>query len=248
MRPAVIFLRSFGPALLVLLATAPATAIPFTLEIRSGTQVIGTANEERLGCVDQAGGIEALCNATDLTYYDPNTNEELININSLSFEIDVDPQVNGVMTFTNSQAVPQLFTFIFTLPVAAMSDSLTRGTARGTVTDILGGATVTAGPAGAIFTALIDGNPYGAPQLLFGPYADAAGGGPTTIPSESFGGVVPSFPGGPVSTSIGIQLQLNLSGQDQASITSSHEVVVPEPHTAALLGLGLAVLASRRRR
>lgn len=59
----------------------------------------------------------------------------------------------------------------------------------------------------------------------------------------------PLVTGPAVAASIGLRIDFLLTGQDQASFTSNFVVVpVPEPGTAALLGLGLLVFAIRARR
>jgi hypothetical protein len=252
MRPVVaLCARSFLLLALVLLVNARANAVNFTLDVYADGVHIGFADSTRLGCVDNPDGVSAHCQVTDLPY---GADYPLVNIDEINIDVDSDPVVTGTITSTNLQPITQLFTYVFTLPVSPMSSpTLTGGSARGTLTDTSGdGATMTAGPSGAVYTALIDGSPYGAPpnstQLLFGPYSIAAGGNPpANIPSSSFGSPIPSYSGPGVTSSIGIQLQFNLSGLDQASITSNHVVVVPEPQTAALLGVGLGLIAIRRR-
>lgn len=245
MRPAVSsFARFLLLAGVAVLATSRANAVNFTLDVYADGVLIGQADQSRLGCTDNPDGVSAHCFVQDLPY---GADYPLVNIDEINIDIDSDPVVTGTITSTNLQPTSQLFTYIFTLPVASMPTSLTGGSARGTVTDTNGdGATLTPG-AGGVYTALIDGASYGAPQLLNGIYVDPAGGGPTSIPTSTFGAPIPSYPGPAVNTSIGIQLEFTLTGFDQASITSNH-VVVPEPGTAGLLGVGLAGLASRRRR
>lgn len=255
MRPAVSF-----PARCLLLvgsmffATARAQAvstIPFVLDVYADGVLIGQSDQDVLGCVDNPDGVSAHCYVQNVPYGPGYTQ---VNLDELSMDIDTDPVVTGTITVTNGLSTTQLFQFIFTLVVTPIpGSSLTGGSARGTVTDTgVDGALVSTGPAGALYTPLIDGNPYGTPpsstQLLTGSYPDATGGGPTNIPSESFGTPIPSYPGPAVAGTIGIQLEFNLTGFDQASITSNHVVVAPEPQTSALVAAGLALLAFRRRR
>ncbi|HVN40888.1 MAG TPA: PEP-CTERM sorting domain-containing protein [Myxococcota bacterium] len=253
MRPVASFCaRSLLLAGLVLLINARANAVSFTLDVYDNGALIGSSDATRLGCVDNSDGVSAHCTVgPEGIDYGPSYAP--VTVKDLSMDIDSDPLVTGTMTVVNGQTTTQLYTFIFTLPVSSMPGStLTGGSARGTITDTgSDGATISAGPSGAIYTPLIDGAPYAPPgvtQLLFGPYSDASGGGPTNIPSSSFGAPIPSYVGPSVASSIGIQLEFYLTGLDQTTITSNHVVVVPEPQTAALLGVGLAVLAIRHRR
>jgi hypothetical protein len=256
MRPVVAFCaRSFLLASLVLLVNARANAVNFTLDVYADGVFLAQSNQSALGCVDNPDGVSADCTVGPAGI-DYGSDYTAVTVKDLSIHIDSDPVVTGSMTAVNGQTFTQLFTFIFTLPVSPIpSPAITGGSARGTITDVDGdGATMTVGPAGAVYTALLDGSPYLNPpptatQLLFGPYSDASGGGPTNIPSSSFGNPIPSYNSGQaVATSIGIKLEFNLTGNDQATITSNHTVVAPEPATASLLGLGLGVLAIRRRR
>ena len=234
--------RGLALAALTLLATAPAQAVEFRLQILADGLQIGDVDQSHLGCVDNPDGVSAVCSATNLEY---SGDYPLLNIDSINLAIDSDPMVSGSMSVTNLLPTSQLFTFIFTLPVAPMASTLTGGSARGTVTDTNGNTATISNLGGALYTALLDGVDW--QSLHVGAsYTDPATPGPTSFPSQSFGSPIPSLPGPAVASSIGIRLQFNLTGLDQASITSNH-VVVPEPHTAGLLAIGLAFLAKKRR-
>lgn len=238
------FVLSVG---LTLLATAPAQAIPFTLDVFADGVHIGSADESRLGCVNNPDGVSASCFVQDLPY---GVEYPLVNIDEISLEIDSDPVVTGTTVITNTFSTTQHITLLFTLPVTAIPGAtLTGGSFRGTVTDRDGdGATLaTFGPGTSFYTAMIDGADW---QSLYA-HNQSVGAGQflsSNVPSTNFGSPIPSLPGPPALTTIGIRLDFTLTPFDSASFTSNHVVIpVPEPQTAGLLLIGLALLAQRRR-
>ncbi len=175
---------------------------------------------------------------------------DLLRFDSWNMTFDIDPVVTGITSVTNLAATTQQFTFIFTLPIAPIVPATVRGgSVQGGMTDNDGNdATVSTATGSSYYTALVDGLP--AQTLYAHPQAHSAGGAflSGNIPSVAFGTPIPSQPGGPVLTSIGIKLDFLLTGNDSASFTSNFVVQVPEPHTAALLALGLGAIALLRRR
>jgi hypothetical protein len=247
MRPrCTLVFRSLALMGLTLLAAAPARAIPLSLQVFADGVQIGNVDSTRLGCVDNPDGVSAHCQVQDLVY---GADYPLVNIDEINIDVDSDPVVTGTTGVTNLFSSTQQITLLFTLPIAPIPGAtLSGGSYRGTVTDNNGdGATISAPTGSALYTAKIDG--VNTQSLYPDPNSFSAGSfGSANIPSTNFGSPIPSLLGGPALTSIGIQLDFNLTGLDSASFTSNHVVQpVPEPQTGALVAMGLALLALRRR-
>ena len=228
----------------LLVVAAPSQAIQFTLDVSVGGVSAGSLDAGQLGCVDGAS-FTATCSAQNLTVGD-------LLITNLDLFLDSDPVVSGEVAVQNIGFVTNQFTLIFTLPTGPIGapTTLTGGSVAGGVTDNDGtGATLSTLPGSAFYSALIDGVTH---QMLFphsvvlnAPAFDSA----DLVPPGAFGTPIPSLPGPAVVTSIGIQYDFNLTAQDAASFTGVFVVQpVPEPSTALLLGLGLALVAKGGRR
>jgi hypothetical protein len=224
-----------------LMATAPAQAVPFTLEIYADGDLLETVDNSDLGCTD-TGPNTTECDATDLAY--SNESYTALKITNIHLELDNDPLVSGNIGVSNEQPFTQRFTFIFNLPITSMpGPTIQSGSISGSVADGFedDGATISAPAGEAIYQARIDGVDtnalYADPASFSAPASDIAG-----IPAASFGPLV----GGPALTDIELELDFYLTSFDSVQITSEHQVV-PEPASGALVGLGLALLAARRR-
>jgi MYXO-CTERM domain-containing protein len=223
------------------MATAPAQAVPFTLDIYADGTLLETVDNSDLGCTD-TGTFTTSCSATDLAY--SNANYTALRINSIELDLDSDPLVDGNIALSNEQGFTQRFTLVFTLPITPIPGATTQsGSISGSVADSFegNGATISAPAGEAIYQARIDGVDTNA--LHAAPTSFTAGAFDiASISAASFGPLV----GGPALASIALELDFFLTGFDSVQITSEHQVV-PEPASGALVALGLALLAARRR-
>jgi MYXO-CTERM domain-containing protein len=228
-------------------AAAPAYAVPFTLSIYAGevgqpVTLLETVDNADLGCTN-TGTFTTHCAATDLSY--SNASYTALSIDSIDLSLDSDPLVSGNIAVTNQQSFTQRFTFVFTLPITSIPGAtIQSGSISGTVADSFegNGATISAPGGEAIYAARIDGSD----TALLHPAPASFAAAPFDIgiiPPAAFG----QF-GGPALVSIALELDFFLTGFDSAEITSEHQVEpVPEPASGALVAVGLAVLAARRR-
>jgi PEP-CTERM motif len=226
-----------------LMATAPAQAVPFTLGIYADGVLLETVGNADLGCTDGTPNTTT-CDATDLSY--SNESYLALKITSIHLDLDSDPLVSGNIGVSNEQAFTQRFTFVFNLPITSIvGPTIQSGSISGSVADGFedNGATISAPAGEAIYQARIDGVDTNAlhadPASFSAPASDIAG-----IPAASFGPLI----GGSALSSIELELDFYLTSFDSVQITSEHQVEpVPEPASGALVGLGLALLAARRR-
>jgi hypothetical protein len=168
-------------------------------------------------------------------------------LSDVALDIDPDPVLATTFTATNTDpTTTQTYIAMFVLPVAPIAvNTLTAGSVGITLTDGgLDGATLEAVSGSAVYQARIDGAVH---QSLF-PFNFSLvepGGGSESADTDFGLPLPPSVPGPPVATDIRIRHEFTLTpAGDRAALTSNFIVVpVPEPQTAAMLGLGLLGLA-----
>jgi hypothetical protein len=160
-------------------------------------------------------------------------------------EFDPDPFVLNNIIVTNTTAIPQTFSAFVGLPTSFAAPNLLSGNVLlGVIDGGLDGATVTNVTGQPIYQAQIDlatvATLQNDPFTLIAPIAGS---------SSATASFAPTLSAIPVNTNIGIQLRFTLTPGDTVSILSRFDVVaVPEPGSAALIGLGLVLITRRSRR
>jgi hypothetical protein len=174
------------------------------------------------------------------------------SINLTTLTVNPDPFVSFVGGFTNNGVSAQDFILSVNQVVGAVPGTLIGGSTILTYADSNFSGT------GGLFNAISGGAAYSGtidfanalnllspPALALTPLFP---GDATQSASQTAGLPGPTLPGPPVANIIGITHRFNLSSADSATFNSTFIVVVPEPTTAALFGLGLGGLALFGRR
>jgi hypothetical protein len=190
-----------------------------------------SANEFR-PATDEDGGYE-LIGTRD---FDILENRAHVTIEELQF--DPDPFVLNNILVTNTTNSTQIFSAFVGLPTTFPAPNRISGNVRTSVIDGgLDGATVATVGGQALYQAQIDFATVA--TLQNDPFSVSASVGGSNTDAESFGPTANSIP---VTSNIGIQLRFTLTPGDTAAILSRFDVI-PEPASAALIGIGLAMIS-----
>jgi len=174
---------------------------------------------------------------------------------SIEWEIEADPDpfLKATFTITNNLPSAQDFTLSSDMPIslAITVGSLTGGSFSGALLDTGGGATLESLSGGSpppMYMAIIDGTDYQA--LATAPQTFTADPYETnSFDPFTFGAPIPSQAGPNVLSDIEIELNVRLSGGDEAALVATFVVEpVPEPATLTFLGAGVVTLFAIRRR
>jgi hypothetical protein len=163
-------------------------------------------------------------------------NRAQVVIDELAF--DPDPFVLNNILVTNTTASTQIFSAFVGLPTTFGAPNIISGNVRTSVIDGgADGATIATVAGQSLYLAQIDSVTVA--SLQNDPFSVIAPAGGSNTASAAFG---PTGSLVPVNSNIGIQLRFSLSPGDTAAILSRFDVVaVPEPASAALMGVGLAL-------
>jgi hypothetical protein len=236
-----VFLLAVSPSFGAVVLDTPAVSISWldaAGAVSTQTLFIGTDSElfsgtEKEGSI-YLGGADALkkygLDASGLTYF--------------TMEYNKDPYVTGGFSFTNGTNITQTYVVIFQAPVAPaiVPSSLYGGSMSASFTADPTAATVTTVPNTALYQGKIDGTTV---LTFFNPnmswttpaYSSATIGPANQLP--------PALVGPAVMNNIAIQFTFTLTPGDTATMNGAF-VVIPEPATLALLGLG-GLLVFRRK-
>jgi len=170
----------------------------------------------------------------------------LATIASLGVQIDVDPEVSLNFAVTAGASNSHFTITSAVVPFATITNPIAYASAAITVTDGDGdGATLTGlFDAGKAYEARYN-DPAVVWAALVGPVTaapDFSATGNDRWPATGRTQIVADL------SSIASEYDFTLTANDSASGTSRFEVVVPEPATAGLLGLGVLGLLGRRKR
>lgn len=225
-------------ASLTIFLSTQAHAVAVGVDLFIDGQYQTTLSEVDLNCIDNTSAPTAACNSDGDTI-----SQGSFQLDSWSLFLDPDPVISGNVAVTNTSSTAQQFTLIFNLPIspAIPGGTVVGGSVQGGGTDNNGdGATISTASGSSFYSALIDGviiqTLYNDPQS----FSTTQQFGSFNIPQQSFGAPIPSQAGPPALTSIGIQLDFILSGNDTATFSSVF-VVEPVPLPAAVWFFGTAL-------
>ena len=239
---------------LFVLGALPAGAATISVELRSDGVLIDTLDENDLGAGCTAGGTAELCTLTNHVVGDYLVDLSLF-VGTASGQTGF---IGAGLTVDNTGLDVERLTVDLILTIGPFGAPSTEsgGSVAPSVLDGVegdestpdGSVTLATVAGSSFYEALIDGTAFSR-TLFDDPFAVNLGPSP---PGQSFGLTVPSDPDEPgpgVPSTIRIRYDFTLTPLDQAGMTGKFVLqAVPEPGTAALLGLGLIGLTRIRRR
>jgi hypothetical protein len=236
-------LRLLSIFVLMCLWPASSSALGFKLGVEGGSTMTLDENSAMLGCGPPGPGGSFQCSGTNMMTPDWNLTSWMLNL-------DPDPTVFANTVVRNMTGSTQTFFLNIVLPISVNvgPPSIITGSIQGGVTDTNGNASALLSSVAptAIYRAAIDGVVV---RTLLNHVSslnvNAAFQSKSFIPSPGYSNEI--LAGTSATTNIAIFLRFDLSPGDSASFTSVFNVV-PEPSTAALLGLGLLGLLATARR
>ncbi len=170
---------------------------------------------------------------------------------ALSFNLNgaPDPLVSGNLAVSNPAlpAVTVVIEVILPIDPSLGAPTVLRGSAAVGLTTDAGGGSLMPVPDAPLWEAIIDGRPVPGTELFPLPFQGLILGGLGSVFTDaSFGDPTP-IPGPAALESIGFRISFSLTQFDQASFTSTFEVV-PAPGPFAALVIGAMYPCRRRRR
>lgn len=205
-----------------------------------GTNGSQSGSDQQVATINPDGSFSFAGSSTtglwDVTFNDVSGNADPV----LAFDLSAD----------NPNALDLDFTITFTLPVSvSLPSTLTSGTVAYTLTDNTlpnDGATLSTLTGIPLYQSRLDGVDH--VSLFDDPFSDTAFPGGSAVGSAFFGLPGQTTPGGPLTSTLAVELNFTLTGDDDAVSLTGNFIALPEPGAGLLLGMATLTLVVRARR